>query len=285
MARGEAWRNRFSFGGRLPWAVGLVLCLTLGLSLATAFGDRQAEGLLELVALVPREALHGQFWRLATWPFVQPGPIRLIFGCLFLYWFGSDLAADWGSARWLAVFGAVVGLAGGGTCLVALGDPAVLAHAYFAEYALTSAVVVGWGLWFSERTVRIYFLLPIRGFWLAWLTVAITVVFAVYAGWESYLPELFADAAILAWMYRGSFVARWARMRRNAAARRRSDARAHKRARAASDLRQMEAQEGEVPLSPEAEEQIRDLFSGLERGTLSTREARETRKPRKKTPP
>jgi membrane associated rhomboid family serine protease len=278
MARGEPWRNRFSFGGRLPWGVGLVLVLTLGLSLATALGDRHADGLLRLVALVPRDVWHGQIWRLATWPFVQPGPLGLIFGCLFLYWFGGELAEDWGSARWLAVFGGIAGVAGVGTCLVGLGDGSMIEHAYFSEYALTAAIVVAWGLQFPERQVRLYFLFPVRGRWIARITVALTVVFAIYVGWESYLPELFAEGAIVAWLYRGSLVARWARSRRELAARRQREARARKRARALSELREIEAQEGEAPLSPEAEEKIRELFSGIERSALGARDPREGQK-------
>jgi membrane associated rhomboid family serine protease len=263
MARAARWQNRFSFGGRLPWSVGLVLCVTVGLSLAVAFGDRHAGGLFELLSLVPHDVWHGQVWRLLTWPFIEPGPIGLIFACLFLYWFGRDLAEEWGDSRWLSVFGGVAAVAAVGTCLVAQVDPPVMDHAYLGGWALTSAMVVAWGLWFPHRVVRIYFIIPIRGFWLAWLTVAVTVVFAVYAGWESYLPELFAEGSILAWLYRRLLVARMSRVRRDLDVRRQNAERAGKRARAASHLRLIESQDddGDAPLTPELEDQVRDLFS------------------------
>jgi hypothetical protein len=44
---------------------------------------------------------------------------------------------------------------------------------------MTTALVVGWGLTYPDNIVRIYLVLPIRGFWMAWGTVALTVAYAV----------------------------------------------------------------------------------------------------------
>jgi len=242
--------------------VGLVLCLTAGLSLAVALGDRHAGGLFDLVSLVPRDVWHGQVWRLVTWPFIEPGPLSLIFALLFLYWFGRDLAEVWGSRRFLLVFGSVALTAAAGTCLVAQVDAPVLDHAYLGGWALGSAMIVAWGLWFPDRVVRIYFILPIRGFWIAWLTVAVTVVYAIYAGWEGYLPELLAEGSILAWLFRRSLAARWARLGRDIAIRRRDAARARRRAESAAHLRLIESVDDDAPLPPEVEGKIQDLLSG-----------------------
>jgi membrane associated rhomboid family serine protease len=219
MAKG--WQENLSFGGRVPWAVGLLLSATVVLSLAAAFGDRHAGSISDFVALVPAAVWQGQVWRLATWPFVEPSPLGLIFGCLFLYWFGCDLASEWGSKRFLVVFSCVMLTAALGTCLVARIDPPVLVHPYLGSWALTTAMVVAWGLWFPDRVVRLYFVLPIRGFWLAWLTVGITVVYAVYVGWGGLLPELIAEGSILVWLFRRSLFARWTKARRSFGARRR----------------------------------------------------------------
>jgi membrane associated rhomboid family serine protease len=210
----KRWQQNFSFGGRLPWAVGLLLSATLALSLAVAFGDRHAGGLFDLVALVPAKIWRLQLWRVVTWSFVEPTPLGLIFGCLFLYWFGADLAGEWGSVRFLRVFGSVMLVAAGATCLVAQVDPPILDYPYLGTWALTTALVVAWGLWFPDRVVRLYFVLPIRGWWLAWFTVAITVIYAIYKGWDHYLPELLSEASILAWMFRKSILGRWKKTQR-----------------------------------------------------------------------
>jgi membrane associated rhomboid family serine protease len=212
--------QRLTFGGRVPWAIGLLLVLTVVLSLVTAFGDRHAGSLFDLVAFRPAGVWRGEVWRLLAWPFVEPSPIGLIFTCLFLYWFGCDLAGQWGSRKFLTVFGGVLAVAGLGTCLIAKVDSTVLDHAYLGSWALTTAMIVAWGLWYPDRVVRIYFVLPIRGFWIAWLTVAVTAVFAIYSGWGKYLPELLSEGAILAWLYRRTLSKRWSKASKGFDARR-----------------------------------------------------------------
>jgi membrane associated rhomboid family serine protease len=210
------WQRRLTFGGRLPWAVGLLLSLMVVLSLIAAFGSRHVAPLFELLALQPDLVWHGQLWRLGTWPFIEGSPVGLIFSCLTMYWFAPDLAAVWGSRRFLGVFGGVVLAASVVTCLIALADPEVREHSYLGSVAFTVALMVAWGLWFPDRVIRLYFFIPIRGYWVAWFTVGITVIYAIYAGWTSFLPELLAEASVLAWLFRRSILARWSRVRRQA---------------------------------------------------------------------
>jgi membrane associated rhomboid family serine protease len=257
-------QDAMTFGGRLPWGVGLVLSAVVVLSLIVALGDRHAGSLFELTALAPAEVWRGQLWRLLTWPFIEPGPLGLIFTCLFIFWFGRDLAAEWGSRRFLMVFGGVLLAAAVATCLVALVDPAVMASSHLGGWSLTTAMVVAWGLWFPHRIVRIYFVLPITGFWLAWLTIAITVVYAVYMGWEGFLPELGAEGAILAWLFRRSLSGRWAAFRKSLDDRRRQAARARRVARSQAALRLVEEHDGD-DLPPEIEGQLRDIFEKSQR--------------------
>jgi membrane associated rhomboid family serine protease len=221
MLRPKPWQQNFSFGGRLPWAVGLLIAITVVLSLLTAFGDRHAGGLFDLVCLRPADVWRGQLWRLVTWPFVEPSPLGLVFTCLALYWFGAPLAEQWGSRRFLLLVASAMLVAGGGTCLIALVDAEVLARTYLGGWAMITALVLAWGLWFPDRVIRIYFVIPIRGYWVARLTVIVTVVFAVYSGWAGYLPELLAEASVLAWLFRRSILGRWSNLRRSFDARRR----------------------------------------------------------------
>ena len=203
----RSFENRFSFGGRVPWAVGLVIAITAVLSLVVAFTDRHAGSVFELTALVPGAVWQGQVWRLATWSFVEPGPLALIFGCLFLYWFGGELARQWGSPRFLQVYLGVALVAAVATCLLARVDPALLEEHYLGGWAASAALTIAWGLTFPDRVVRIYFILPIRGLVMAWGTVVITIVCVVYSGWQGLVPELAAEAAMLAWMHRGRILA------------------------------------------------------------------------------
>jgi membrane associated rhomboid family serine protease len=243
----------------VPWALGLVLSLVLGASLVVAFAGRHSS-LFDFVPLVPGDVWHGQVWRLVTWTFVESGPIALVFSCLFIYWFGRELAELWGAPRFLGVFGGVILSAAVLTCVVALVDRSALPLPHVGTWALTSAMVVAWGLTFPDNVVRLYFVLPIRGYWLAWLTCAITAICAVYSGWEFYLPHLFAEAGVLAWLYRSTLSSRWTKARRSATVKRRRRA-AH--ASSVAYLRLLEASDDDPPeLPPDVKKRIDDLIAG-----------------------
>jgi hypothetical protein len=92
------------------------------------------------------------------------------------------------------------------------------------------------------------------------LTVAVTVGFAVYEGWDRHLPQLFADASILTWLFRRSLLARWSEARARMAARRRETQRARRRAASRASLRLVEAHDDD-DLPPEIEDQLRDIFN------------------------
>jgi hypothetical protein len=132
-----------------------------------------------------------------------------------------------------------------GTCAVSLLDPPVRELPFLGGYALTAAFTVAWGLTFPDRRMLIYFFFPIRGIVIAWGTVAVTVVLAIYSGWDHYLPELFAEGGMLALMFRsrirktvGQTVANAQRAAKAAAAERE---RAEKRKKAEAYLRVIEA--------------------------------------------
>jgi membrane associated rhomboid family serine protease len=209
------WKRDMSFGGRIPWAVGLLICVTVVMSLVTALGDRHAAPLFQWVSLQPAACWHGQIWRLVTWPFVEPSPWSLIFSCLALYWFAVPLAQRWGSRRFLTGFFSTMLIAAIGTCVIALIDPEVMGSTHLGGWAMVTALVVGWGLTYPDTIVRIYFVLPIRGFWFAWGTVALTVIYCVYAGWAGLLPELIGEGVVLAWFYRSRLSRRWSTVQRS----------------------------------------------------------------------
>jgi hypothetical protein len=204
--------------------VGLIVAATLVLSLLAAVLGRRGVPLFALAALAPADVWRGQIWRLVTWPVFEPSPFGLIVGCVMITWLGRDLAPTWGPSRFLRVFGGVLLATGVGTCLLARIDGDVLEHAYAGTWPLTTALIIAWGLTFPDQMVRFYLMLPVRGYWLAWLTVLGTVVFAAYVGWAPLLTNLLAEAAILGWLSRKRLAARWAKARGSLADRERERA-------------------------------------------------------------
>lgn len=199
----EPARDHLTFGGRLPWGVGLLLVLTVVPSLIAAFGSRHVAPIFELAALDPQAVWQGQVWRLGTYALVEPGPFGLVLTCLCYVWFGRQLASEWGSGWFLKVMGGVAVFSSVVTCLVALVDPTVMARSYVGAWPLTTAVFVAWGLTFPYREALIFYVFPVRGWWAAWGTIALTVLYAAYGGWEGVMPELAAEVAIVGYLMRG----------------------------------------------------------------------------------
>jgi membrane associated rhomboid family serine protease len=213
MARSSSFIDRFSFGGRVPSGLGLILALTVACSLVVAFGERHVTELFALTPLVPELVLRGQVWRVVTWVLIEPSPFSLVFRCLLLFWLGRDLSGVWGARRFLSVYFGVCIFAAVATCAVALVDPSVASQTYLGSWALDAAITVAWGLHFPDRVIRIYFVIPIRGHWLAWGTVALTVAYAIYFGWDTLVPVLAAEGGMLAWLFRGRLRSRWLKLR------------------------------------------------------------------------
>lgn len=114
--------------------------------------------------------LHGEVWRLVTFVFV-PGyssPFALLISLYFYYWIGSTLERQWGTAKFnlyyisgalLTVLGVVLAsLITGNPYLTAVGTGYVNLSMFFAFAFL-----------FPDTTVLLFFILPVRMKWLAYL--------------------------------------------------------------------------------------------------------------------
>jgi hypothetical protein len=86
--RGGEMQRLFTFGGRVPPAIGLVLVLMLA---ASVWGWMD-HALQRAAALWPAGIVGGQVWRLVSWPFFQDDPLTLLFGGIMIYWLGNQLA-------------------------------------------------------------------------------------------------------------------------------------------------------------------------------------------------
>ena len=114
--------------------------------------------------------LHGEVWRLVTFVFVPAysSPFALLISLYFYYWIGSTLERQWGTAKFnlyyisgalLAVLGVVLAsLITGNPYLTAAGTGYVNLSMFFAFAFL-----------FPDTTVLLFFILPVRMKWLAYL--------------------------------------------------------------------------------------------------------------------
>src|SRR3954462_2358643 len=155
------------------------LTATLVASIISALGGGW---LASWTALIPSRILHGEIWRLVTWPLIEHDPLSLIFTCVAIFKFGGDLAVNWGDRRLqrfvleLVIASAVL------TCLLA----AVSGKLYICRWggwAMTEGLLIAWARQFPTRSVRLYSgMLTLRGRDLIMITLATAVLFAIYYG-------------------------------------------------------------------------------------------------------
>lgn len=184
--------SAFTFGGRVPSGLGLLLVLILVATVGSWVTRNQG-----WAALVPALVLRGQLWRLVSWAFVQGDPLTLLFGGFMLYSMGQQLALVWSERRLVATF---LGLAAGATVvtvLVALvWGPANSPH--LGVWPVVNGLLLCWAMIYPDRQVNIWGVLPLTGRTLALLVVFGTVLYGLagggFQGLGAYVPHFTALA-------------------------------------------------------------------------------------------
>jgi membrane associated rhomboid family serine protease len=211
--RRSGFGDTFTFGGRVPAAVGAIIAATVGLSLLGALGRQGGMPLLAYGVLDPAAVLGGQVWRLVTWVLFETEPLNLLFGCMTLYFFGRDLYFTWGERRFVVVYFATAALTAAATTVVALFWPAASGPA-LGLWPVISALIVAWAVYFPDRQILLFFALPVSGRAMLYVTLGGTLFFAVMGrGLGPYVPHLIAELGMLAWTRSPSTGRFWERLR------------------------------------------------------------------------
>ncbi|HYG67244.1 MAG TPA: rhomboid family intramembrane serine protease [Anaeromyxobacteraceae bacterium] len=185
--RRSSLTESFTFGGRIPGSVGLLLVVIL---IASVLGwqNRAIQG---YAAFYPDAILRGELWRLVTWVFVQDHPMTLLFGGFMVWSFGGQLSYVWGERRFVLRFlGYTAGAAVLAT-LVALVWPAANVP-HLGLWPTVNALLASWALIYPSQQVNIWGVLPLTGRTLALLVAFGTVLYGVFAGFGAFLLHLCA---------------------------------------------------------------------------------------------
>ena len=127
-------------------------------------------GALDFLAFSLGGLLRGEVWRIITFVFVPEytSPFWLIVSLYFYYWIGSTLEREWGTARFNLYYLS-------GTLLTVLG--AVLSSLITGQYGLLVAgttyvnlsMFLAFAVLFPNVQVLLFFILPVKMKWLAWV--------------------------------------------------------------------------------------------------------------------
>jgi len=142
-------------------------------------------GVLQFMQLVPQAVSEGQYWRLLSFLFTPPAgnPIFAAFALYLLYFMGTSLEAQWGTARY--------------NLYVLIGYLMTVAAAFVFPYSLatngflTGSIFLAFAYLFPDYQIYLFFILPVRVKWLALLT-------WLFYGYEVFIGDWASRLLILA---------------------------------------------------------------------------------------
>ena len=152
-----------------------------------------APALASYLTLEPYAILHGQIWRLITWVLIPPSKLGLLtFIMLFFYYsLGTTLERTWGTFRYnvyifsgllFTIIGAFVlyfvNILSGhsGISSLGMGD-------MFSTYYINLSIFLAFAACYPEMKVMLYFIIPIKIKWMAYLDVAYLLYVCIVSGW------------------------------------------------------------------------------------------------------
>jgi membrane associated rhomboid family serine protease len=185
----------FSFPrpGRALWAVLIGIgAFNILLSLLVHYSPGIGDPILKALVFDPH-AVWPQLWRVVSSGVVtNPDSLQhLIFTLLGLYFLSTSLERRWGAARFLAFLAASV--VAGNLLVVAVGavappDAGAAFHPplTLGAGAALAAIAVAWARENAEAQALLFFVIPVRGKYLLWATIAFCVLALVF---QEMLPE------------------------------------------------------------------------------------------------
>jgi len=210
--QGAFGRNVTVWRFNMPAPIWFLIILTAVASIGGAICERNGIPVVSYGALLSPKVFELQLWRLFTWVLFEMHPFSLVFACLMLYWFGRDLCTTWGYGKFLAVYFGFAGLVGVITALIGRYLWAeVYAIPHLGSWPLSEALVIAWATLYPDRQINLYFLFPIGGRAMVWITIGGTVLFALFFGFAMFVPHFLAEFMMLA--YTGGLRKGWLRFK------------------------------------------------------------------------
>ena len=163
--------NRFFYRNRDKGIRNLMLVLAIGCGIVyiTYLLNIQDPLIVNLLRFDRAEILHGQVWRLFTFPllYLLETPPLLGFISLFFYvWAGSLLEQYWGTLKFNCFY-----LSG----LLITDAAAMIFNTYESAGFLHMSLFLALATLMPDEQIRIWFIIPVKMKWLAWLDLLITL--------------------------------------------------------------------------------------------------------------
>lgn len=177
----------------------IILCYVIGY-----FINMVSPTFLSYLTLEPVMILHGQVWRLFTWILIPPEQFGVftIVMLFFYYSLGTSLEHTWGTFRYNAyIFSGFLLTIVGAFLVYLLYALSGYSNIYgigtaFSTYYVNLSIFLAFAASYPDMQVMVYFIIPVKVKWMAWLDVAMLAYDIIKSGF--YLPLIIVIVASLA---------------------------------------------------------------------------------------
>jgi membrane associated rhomboid family serine protease len=173
-------QRQLAFPKPTPIVIGTLVAL-FAVWVISSMATKFSPGLASVVSYLPLSQApvmeDFQVWRLLTYALLHDTSsiFHLLFNGLMLWWFGSELEKRWGKPRFI-FFMLLAALVGGLFFLVGSLIGVVWAQAVIGASAIAEATIVAWSLIYRDRTILLFFVLPIRAIHMVWFAIGFAVL-------------------------------------------------------------------------------------------------------------
>lgn len=167
--------NRFFYRNRNKGVPNLMLYIAIGnLLVYLLYSLTRSDPLFYFMLIFDGEKiLHGQVWRLITYPLcymVEEGLLWGGIGLFFYYWCGSILEQHWGVLRFNCFY--LLGILLSDVAALVLGG---WADSFYVNLSLFLAVAT----LMPDQQIRIYFVIPVKMKWMAWVDLGFILYYTI----------------------------------------------------------------------------------------------------------
>lgn len=181
------WLDRFCYDHPRFGIPGLMKYIAFG-NVAVFLLDLFSQGTFsQIIDFYPGLILQGQVWRLVTFVFVPMnlGSFWFIFSTILYFFLGNTLERQWGTARFSVFYflGVILNVIVGFVIYFALGRPIYLSTANM--YYVNMSMFFAFATLYPDTRFLIYFIIPVKVKWLAWLDAALfafDIGYYIFAG-------------------------------------------------------------------------------------------------------
>ncbi len=147
-------------------------------------------GIISYLMLEPAMVLRGQVWRLVTWVLIPPSTGNIFFYIIMImlyYSLGTALERTWGTFRFnVYIFGGliftVIGAFVAYGFLSMTGGLTIGIGYYVTTYYINMAIFLAFAVCFPNMQILLWFIIPVRMKWMAYVYAALTIYDFVVTG-------------------------------------------------------------------------------------------------------